>query len=223
LLWTSNRGKSWTDISPAPIQVAYFLPSGHVWAFTTLNVETPELYYSSNWGVSWESYQLTLPPDDWRAVQLQFSSDSSGWLVLQKVTSQAFDTGVLLKTIDGGLTWQTINLPTAGQITFTTPTDGWLLNAERELLFHTSDGGLAWQAARLTDYPSVRATLPAATILSGWQTNGLGWAATSNGSCQGEKTKPGFTCQVDNSLWQSVDGGKTWKLVALPTEATIKP
>lgn len=153
---------------------------------------------------------------------MHFTSATSGWLVLQQVTSQAFDVGLLMKTSNGGLTWEALPLPTAGELSFTTSNEGWLMNSEQEQLFHTMDGGNSWQIAKMASFPQVKPTVPAGTALSGWLPNGLGWAATTNGFCQGEKGKPGFTCQEDNRLWQSLDDGKSWSSIPLPARLTIK-
>jgi photosystem II stability/assembly factor-like uncharacterized protein len=223
LYWTSDRGKSWQDISPAPVQMAYFLPSSQAWAISTLNQDYPTIYISTDKGMSWDSHALDLPPDDWKPLQLQFTSPTSGWLELQKVTSQAFNLAVLLKTTDGGLSWQTYDLPMAGKITFESLSDGWLMNPDRQQIFHTTDGGLTWQVGEHKDQPQVEMALPTNTMFSGWLAGSLGWAATSTGSCQGEKGTAGFTCQIQNSLWQSVDSGETWLQVPMPAISTIEP
>lgn len=110
LYWTHDQGKNWVDISPAPIQLAYFLPSGQAWALSAQNQEYASLYHSSNWGTTWENLDLTLPADGWWPLQLQFTTPDIGWVVMQKETSQAFDVGTLMKTSDGGLTWQITKL-----------------------------------------------------------------------------------------------------------------
>jgi hypothetical protein len=222
LYWTTDRGKSWEDISPAPIQLAYFLPSGQTWAVSTLNQDHTSLYHSSNWGATWESLDLTLPPDAWWPLQLQFTSPTTGWLVIQKETSQAFDVGILMKTSDGGITWQSADLPTADKINFTSQTEGWLLNAANDELYQTTDGGLSWQIAQREEYLLSQPLLPERTILSGWQANGLGWAATSRSSCSGEKPSPDFSCQVNTVLWQTQDGSDSWEEVHLPNNQPIK-
>ena len=216
LYWTNNRGKNWADISPAPVQLAYFLPSGQAWALSTQNQEQVSLYHSPDWGASWENLALTLPSDTWRPLQLQFTSPTTGWFVMQKVTSQAFDVGILLKTNDGGLTWQSSDLPTADKINFTSQAEGWLLNTVNDELFQTMDGGLTWQIAQLNQYALSQPLLPEDTTLSGWQVNGLGWAVTSSGSCTGEKSSTDFSCQINTVLRQTQDGGKTWEEVHLP-------
>jgi photosystem II stability/assembly factor-like uncharacterized protein len=222
LYWTNDRGINWTDISPAPIQLAYFLPSGQTWALSTQNHEQTSLYHSSNWGATWEYFVLTLPPDAWWPLQLQFSSPTTGWVVMQKETSQAFDIGILMKTIDGGITWQSTDLPTAGKINFTSQAEGWLLNTDNDELYQTTDGGVTWQIAQRKEYLLSQPHLPESTSSSGWQANGLGWAATSRGSCNGEKSSPDFSCQVNTALWQTQDGGETWQEVHLPDGLPIK-
>ena len=222
LYWTTDHGKNWLDVSPAEVQLAYFLPSGQAWAFTTLDESQPVIYYSTDWGSDWEGQELTLPSGRWKPLQLQFTFNSTGWIVLQKATSQAFNLGMLLKTSDGGLTWRSADLPMVGDISFASQTDGWLMDGQRQQVFQTTDGGFTWQVAGLDDYPFVKSPLPAGTIDSGWVESGLGWAATSNGSCQGEKGDPDFTCQVDQRLWQSQDAGNTWDLIPLPSITPIK-
>jgi len=222
LYWTNDRGENWADISPAPVQLAYFLPTGQAWALFTQNQEQASLYHSSNWGATWENLDLTLPPDAWRPLQLQFTSPTTGWAVLQKETSQAFDIGILMKTSDGGLTWQSSDLPAADKIDFTSKAEGWLLNTNTDELYLTMDGGLTWQIAQREENLLTQPGVPEGTTLSGWQTDSLGWSVTSMGSCSGEKTSPSFSCQVNTALWQTQDGGETWEEVHLPNKVPIK-
>jgi photosystem II stability/assembly factor-like uncharacterized protein len=142
---------------------------------------------------------------------------------LQKETSQAFNLGILMKTSDGGLTWQTFDLPTAAPIHFISQTDGWMMDHTRVALYQTSDGGITWLSATLDQYPLNEPSLPEGATLSGWQTDSFGWTVTSTGTCSGIKSNLGFTCQVNNALWQSVDAGQTWKAVPLPKSIAPEP
>jgi hypothetical protein len=144
------------------------------------------------------------------------SSPTSGWLVLQKQTSQAFDAGLLLKTMDAGLTWKSYSLPTASQIQFHTDTEGWLVDRLGKAEYHTRDGGATWQPSPDGQSQLSSPPVPENTLLSGWQADGLGWAITSSGTCNGDKTGPAFACLVENHLWQSLDDGQTWHPVSLP-------
>ncbi len=222
LYWTTDQGQNWMDVSPAPVQLAYILPTGQAWAISASGVDQMEVYSSIDAGLHWESHTLAFSPDEWKPAQLQFTSGTSGWLVLQKMTSQALATAELLKTDDGGLTWQAYELPTAGKTSFTTQAEGWLMNSGRQQVFHTLDGGRTWEASSLTNYPAEKLPLPEASFISGWLPGGLGWAATTQGTCQGEKGTPGFACQIQTSLWQSLNSGQAWQIIPLPAGSNNK-
>jgi photosystem II stability/assembly factor-like uncharacterized protein len=222
LYWTNDRGKTWADISPTPVQLAYFLPagkklpSGQAWALSIPNQKQVTLCQSSTGGATWESLELPLPPANWWPLQLHFTSATTGWVVMQTETSQAFRTGILLKTRNDGITWQTYPLPTAGKITFTSETEGWLMNNTKDGLYHTTDGGKTWLPTKLDKYLLSQPMPPEGNAISGWQTNSLGWSATSQGSCNGDKSSLSFTCQVNTALWQTVDGGQNWENIPTP-------
>jgi photosystem II stability/assembly factor-like uncharacterized protein len=223
LYWTNDQGNNWQELSPEPIQMAYFLPSGHAWALSSQNQDQLSLLSSSAWSATWDHHDLHLPPDStWRPLQLKFASPASGWMVMQRETSQAFDSGILMKTSDGGLTWQSYDLPAAAPINFVSESEGWMTNRNGDELFHTMDGGVTWQPYPLYQYTLYQPSLPENTTLSGWQSNSLGWATTSTNRCTGVKSTPSFTCQINTGLQQTIDGGKSWHEVSLPTQIPIK-
>ncbi len=222
LFWTDDRGETWVDVSPSPTRLAYFLPGGQAWVLSDPNPEGVSLYRSTNWGKNWDSLNLSLPFGEGWPIQLQFTSPNTGWMVLQKVTSQVFSVASLMKTNDGGITWQSYDLPMAGQVRFTSSTEGWLLGSAADQLYHTTDSGLTWEIAQLSLYPHSLSTYPKGTAQSGWQTATTGWAATSQGLCTGDKSTPGFTCQVDQLLWQTLNGGQRWSAIPLPGINPVK-
>ncbi len=219
---TSDRGNSWVDVSPAPIELAYFLPGGQAWALSSQNQDGMILYHSTDWGTTWKSLTLSSPSSDGWPTQLHFTSPTSGWMVVQQMTSQVFSSAQVMKTSDGGLTWQSYDLPIAGEVNFTSPVDGWLRGSAVDQLFYTTDGGLTWLPSEPSGKTLSIATYPEGTALSGWQTSSTGWAATSKGECSGEKFTPAFTCQVERALWQTLDGGQSWSAVPLPVNIPIK-
>lgn len=235
LYWTNDRGLSWKSISTAPVELAYFLPvgqelpagkelsNGQAWTLSTTDQGQVTLHHSSNWGATWENLELTLPPGSWWPLQLQFTSSTTGWVVLQTETSQAFSTAILLKTRDGGLSWQTIYLPASGKINFTSPSEGWLSNNANGELYHSIDGGLSWRAAMLDTYPFPQPKLPEGTSASGWQTTSLGWSVTVQGSCSGDKSSSSFVCQANPTVWQTVDGGQNWETIPRPNSEFTAP
>jgi photosystem II stability/assembly factor-like uncharacterized protein len=216
LYWTDDQGETWVDISPALTNLAYFLPSGQSWALSSPNDEALRLFNSSDRGKTWTSVNLNLPFYNGIPIQLQFTSANTGWMVVKKMTSQAFSIASLMKTTDGGLTWQSYDLPMAGQVSFTSPEQGWLMGSTAEQFFQTTDGGHTWVPAERSGYSISRSTFPDGKTSSGWETSTTGWAATSQGRCTGDKATPGFTCQVDRLLWQTLDGGQSWSAIPLP-------
>jgi photosystem II stability/assembly factor-like uncharacterized protein len=221
---TSDRGASWVDISPASVLLAYFLPSGQGWAVADGEQGTFELYATTDWGKNWDIQHIPLPgQDSWKIRQLEFTSPTQGWVVLQMQTSSAFDMGKLLKTTDGGLNWQTYDLPGSGKVDFSTPLDATLVSSQQGEIFKTLDGGVTWQSTKDGKPLSLAYLLPQATTLSGWLGETFGWAATSSGSCRGEKFSSAFTCSVESGLWQTQDSGQTWEAINLPGQIANRP
>ena len=91
-----------------------------------------------------------------------------------------------------------------------------MTNRAGDGLYKTSDGGLTWRRTEPKQLPLPQPSIPADSILSGWQSEDLGWSVASTGSCSGEKSTPSFTCQVVSSLEQTLDSGQTWSMVPLP-------
>jgi hypothetical protein len=221
LFITNNRGADWEDITPAAVQLASRLPSGEDWSLSTASEAGYKLYHSSDWGKTWHNLDLPFQQGDWQALQLHFDSPSTGWIVFKKVTSQIFSTGILMKTADGGLTWQSYALPAGEKVTFSTPNDGWLQDERNGLYYSTVDGGVSWNSEVRSLIHSRPITYPLGTMTSGWQDDDLGWSVTSVGSCSGIKIDPDFTCQLENSLWQTLDSGQSWIKVPLPTGSSL--
>jgi photosystem II stability/assembly factor-like uncharacterized protein len=221
--WTDNAGKLWLDISPAQVLKADFLPTGEALAVAAQNPRGMWLYRSTNRGISWEGAILSLPEGDWYPLQLEMSSPTEAWVVLQKQTSQAFDEGLLLKTEDGGITWNSYKLPTASPTQFSSDTEGWVVDSLSNTRYKTTDGGQTWQVETEGQFQVDSRVYPINTFHSGWQSGSLGWAVSSLDDCSGEKGKPGYTCAVENLLWQTRDGGLTWTNISLPLVTTIQP
>jgi photosystem II stability/assembly factor-like uncharacterized protein len=224
IYWTNDRGASWKDISPAPVQLAYFLPSGQGWAAANGEQSSLEFYSTTNWGKSWEVQPISLPgQDSWIVRQVEFSSPAQGWMVLQKQTSPAFDMGYLLKTSNGGANWQAYDLPASGRVDFYTQWEAQLMSSQQGTVFKSLDGGVSWQLAEQRKSQFFAPPLPEGTTLSGWIGNDLGWAATASGSCTGQKFAPGFTCSVESGLWQTQDAGQTWEAIDFPGQLANQP
>lgn len=196
--------------------MAAFLSYGQGWALSAQVRDKAVLYATPDWGASWEKLEMHLPPDAWRPLQVQLTTSGEGWVVMQRETSAAFDSGILVKTSDGGATWQVYELPSAAAITFTSPSEAWMTGRMDGVPYRSTDSSRTWQPAAPGMTPPAQASLPEGSTLSGWHTSQLGWAAISTGSCTGEKTSSGFACRVEAALRQSTDGGRTWQDIPLP-------
>ena len=134
----------WT---PPPIQAVFFLNEQHGWQATWAAGELT-LQWTQDAGQQWArlalDYDVLFPVAE---IYLGGLNEQELWLVLKEMTNVNASRGVLLKTSDGGKTWQTWPLPLGEPIEFINAQVGWLrggpLGTERYL---TLDGGRSWLA-----------------------------------------------------------------------------
>jgi photosystem II stability/assembly factor-like uncharacterized protein len=99
-------------------------------------------------------------------------------------TAYAIGSSVVLRSIDGGDTWQQIPAPTGGTGSFSDTKNGYVVGDTR-IPFHTVDGGMTWT-------PCADDSIPAPTLLL---------ALTRD-----------TVFVLGARVSRSVDGGKTWEL-----------
>ena len=178
LLWTTDDGAHWKDITPSGPTIpkdsklgsVFFLDTSEGWATLSypepIAEPTPQalanqktLYtiaHTENAGETWDERPLTYPPLPEAAqdtfggpASLYFLDSIHGWL---DVTFQSmFDPGRLLATNDGGQTWNWVSSPIhSGSIFFHSLEDGWIIsNYGARELYVTHDGAKSWQESRL--------------------------------------------------------------------------
>lgn len=151
LRWTTEAGRAWQDITPpgadGSIQAAYFLDERQGWALTS----TPggiALLRTSSAGEAWQS----LPPLSLgqeipsQVVSMQFIDPQNGWIVLRIPSNSNFSLGSLLRTADGGQTWEQLPLPLGEPARFVDAQRGWIAGGPAgNELYTTRDGGRTWE------------------------------------------------------------------------------
>ena len=215
LYQTSDGGQTWKLLTgQAPFGWSgasnlFFLDRQHGW----LAAAEAGLYATVDGGLTWHSLDV-FPPGDGTAAQVSFLSPQTGFVVArQMVLDDSRD--VLLKTTDGGLSWQPIYqtpalmpLPT-GPFQFFPDLSG--IAAGDSAFLSTSDAGKTWSV--LSPY-------------TGFCTGDFALQATALSFVDRFQGWFVYTCagQPHPVLYHTSDGGKTWSSLAaagLPQDQAV--
>jgi hypothetical protein len=245
-LWTSDGGTTWLNRTPSEmaldIRAASFLDLNRGWLVAAAQPDTEgrsPLYLgqTEDGGHTWQLRPLTEfnpiePGSTQGAVELNFFDARNGTLQIKLASSSSFDIHTLLKTVDGGATWQEVAVPGNSPVHFTDAATGWTVSMTSDAAAQiTTDGGASW--GPIEGSPATAATtgseqLAAATAAEMGATattfldNGIGWIFVEHGLCSG--TKPPqqeaepeiatdaapFDCIQHNALLSTPDGSTTW-------------
>jgi len=191
-------------------------------------------FATADGGKTWQSSDpiaLTLPAGyQTGAVQIGFTSPLAGWLWVPKGAPAGFDTSMpvtdadLYTTSDGGRSWSHFSSmtpsqlqgipapagsqnckPSLGQVTFSSPSVGWLiLNCSASPILVSRDGGVTWKVQSFPITSDVGC--PCYVQMPNF-------ADASHGIVQvsGQSGLPGT-----NLLLTTTDGGVTWRKSARP-------
>jgi hypothetical protein len=108
-----------------------------------------------NGGTSWRDQLLDASRlrggQVYTRAQVFFADPRHGWLLGRVATSAAFSQGVLLRTSDGGETWERLPPPpAAGRVVFLDGERGFMKGAPvADRLYRTLDGGMSWRELTL--------------------------------------------------------------------------
>lgn len=167
----------------------------------------PYLYHTADGGLTWALMELPAPPaqpdlfqnETQIACGVQAPLYAAGPAVVLAVTCQDFNTGQgsawLYRTADSGTTWSSKNLATAYSAgDFLSPDLGWVLGSAGDpveyTLAATADGGQTLTPVKKLAWTGQLDFIDPQT----------GWAVARAGE--------------DIALVRSIDGGKTWKVIA---------
>jgi photosystem II stability/assembly factor-like uncharacterized protein len=244
VLRTADGGTQWQDVSvpgvpPAANDVAYFLDTAHAWVAVTApisasgpNTTTVTIYRTADGGQTWDSgAPVTISGGG--PGSFDFIDSQHGWLLLALGAGAGSEAVEILRTVDGGTSWEVVSL-TAGLpdqstpgslplgcdksgIGFADPATGWATGfcpGGKVFFYATRDGGLTWE----------------------WQTlpPPAGYPADLFSGCQCALNPPIFTSAQDGFmpvgvfettdawfLYITHDGGATWNPSPLPTTGLV--
>jgi hypothetical protein len=242
LLWTSDGGTTWQKRSPSDLQLdlraAAFLDLNQGWVVgaglpDAQGRSTLTVGKTQDGGLTWQlralqEFNPIEPGSTQGAVKLSFFDTNVGYLQIKLASSSNFDLHTLLKTVDGGTTWQEVAVPDSSPVHFADALTGWTVVANRDApLQVTNDGGASWKLADAVPAVASNNTVDklagplaaaaasmgatATTLLA----NGTGWAFVEHGLCSGTKPVEGdagepFDCIQSSALLSTTDGGSTW-------------
>src|SRR5947209_2373799 len=145
-------GASWTRVpsgTMAWLHAVYFLDQNRGWVAGSNGT----LLQTRDGGHSWQKVTLLVKDT---LEDVYFADEETGWLLAERDLLKLKDgerPSYLLKTADGGGSWQQVSLTTPDantrlvRLVFTDPQHGWLFG-ESGFVVATSDGGAHWQLQR---------------------------------------------------------------------------
>ncbi len=156
LLVTHDSGGSWTEVTPpdrvgAIVGVHFPSPEeGYVAERDYDDLDgTLTVHHTSDGGASWQS--LVVDPHDYiqpLRVSFSFPTAELGFAAVRLESGGAFSYASLLRTTDGGTTWEVVgDAPAADGVTFLDASTGWVVGGPTGItdLFATTDGGRTWK------------------------------------------------------------------------------
>lgn len=180
LLWTTDNGQNWTDVTPPTslphvsavsrekIANVYFKDANDGWVLlSTDENDGPgearfEVASTVDSGASWSVSPVEVPDRNlnWRPLLpgggvIFFLDTRHGWLNLGLESGQNFNLSLFLTTEDGGNTWSRKAQAHLGAVRFITPQVGWIAGGPGgQYLYGTRDGGSTWEKLSLKAPPT---------------------------------------------------------------------
>jgi len=153
---TNDAGLTWTDVTPpggSPAGIKAIAFAGSSGSILTINSDgtTLGLLQTTDDGKTWTTKSLPGSyVDGVGGVWIDQLNEQDIWVSVRIATSSAESIGVGLRTLDGGNTWKTINLPSAGPLFFVDESNGWSAGGTvGQSFYRTTDGGDSWVAVTL--------------------------------------------------------------------------
>jgi len=233
VLRTEDGGESWWEVTPpeevAPsnsvrlVAVGFFLDAQHAWV--TLgndSLKRPIIWHTADGGLSWEAATISTRGGRYPSnPTFDFPDPDHGWLLLDSATGASSSEQDVLRTADGGRTWENMLQQGYGMgpitgIDFRDSQTGWVTNSHGLGFFpstwitRTSDGGVRWAETVPASMEDPNAVLGRDCLLSQpMSENALRGRALW--TCSTGENPP-----VEFYLGWTEDGGTSWKHVRIP-------
>jgi len=132
--------RSITGVTDLPLYRVFFRDEDHGWISGGYFDEDNEyliLLKTTDGGEIWQN----VPDINYEIKDMYFRNNFEGWAI----GSNTIDDGILLATLDGGISWgkQTADLPTPLNAIYFVDNTGWAVG-ENGLILKTEDGGISW-------------------------------------------------------------------------------
>ena len=242
LLWSTDDGNSWQAITPeinigGSILAAWFLSPEKGWVVVE---EAAALRFlkTQDGGINWEPVVQAIDTGSLDAPissgSLQFIDENTGWLAVKLQSGSSISLGELYRTMDGGATWEQLELPAGGTINFLDRNVGTLTGGiDGMQKFETEDGGNSWRTVESVDAGLVQVVpelngqatqLMASSMLMNQLPEGAqvftsiggtsAWVLRWQGGCSGVKGEANFACTSTSTTLKTNDSGMTWSEIS---------
>ena len=210
---TSTGGASWNPSGDAGMNPIYGL-GGHGEALVLAGAADGRILRSDSGGASWAEVTNPLGSEGIRG--FAFIDSMNGW---GRAGGQDEDTGVysgggLIRTTDGGLSWEALFSGEAraiAAVSFISENVGWLVSnsATSRTVEKTTDGGVTWTPL----------ALPSFTMGGIEQV----WDVDLFDACEGWLIASTGTEQVTSGFFYTTDGGSSWTEIDMAWTAIDSP
>lgn len=224
---TGDGGATWKTVPTGTTETlrdVYFLDETHGWIVG----DNGTALASTDAGASWTPFTV---PTVTHLREIIFTDTETGFIGGGPIGSETGNP-VLLKTVDGGLTWTASDFPfTIRTMFFADPDHGFAGGGDQ--LVRTTDGGESWEPSP-HGHTGWLGCVYFAGVLDGWVSGGGGFVAvTHDGGLSWETQNSGTTRNViqifaldaarcwyvarsPGALAATNDGGVTWEFQTLP-------
>jgi photosystem II stability/assembly factor-like uncharacterized protein len=190
-VYATTDGDTWVSLGSGsgtlPFRMAH-TDANHIWAANS----NSEVLYTTNGGRKWERSIIQLQIDCAtcsNTSDIAFLNNNEGWAVIDGLFTTS---SWVWHSVDGGRTWQSLNVTDTGPLSGLAIVDAQTLVAvsgRQDQIFRSTDGGNSWTSI---PHPGVQGWFSSVRFVPGTQ---IGWSVG-----------------VGGKILKSTDGGATWTL-----------